>query len=65
VELVVIYELSLLIRHEHHLVHPADQIACRPVCRGGRTLDSNPECHLDPIWQMTANAMGKPVEGRM
>src|SRR5260370_240102 len=67
--LVVIYELSLLIRGEHHPVAirqialPATLFAAVVLWILIQNATWTPAWMHHPIWQMTADALGRPVEG--
>ena len=67
--LVVIYELSLLIRGEHHPVAirkiqwPAALFAAVALWILIQNATWTPDWMHHPIWQMTADALGRPVEG--
>jgi O-antigen ligase len=67
--LVVIYELSLLIRGERHpmaltqIKLPAALFAVVVLWILIQNATWTPDWMHHPIWQMTASAMGKPVEG--
>jgi O-antigen ligase len=67
--LVVIYELSLLIRGERHpvaiaqLKWPAALFAAVVLWVLIQNATWTPDWMHHPIWQMTADALGRPVEG--
>src|SRR5215469_3726774 len=67
--LVVIYELSLLIRGEHHPVAirqikwPAALFAAVVLWILIQNATWTPEWMHHPIWRMTADALDRPVEG--
>jgi O-antigen ligase len=67
--LVVIYELSLLIRGERHPVAirqvkwPAALFAAVVLWVLVQNATWTPASMHHPIWQMTADALGRPVEG--
>jgi O-antigen ligase len=67
--LVVIYELSLLIRGERHpvaiaqLKWPAALFAAVVLWILVQNAIWTPEWMHHPIWRMTADALGRPVEG--
>jgi len=69
--LVVIYELSLLIRGEHHPVAirqialPAALFAAVVLWILIQNATWTPDWMHHPIWQMTADALGRPVEGSL
>jgi O-antigen ligase len=67
--LVAIYELSLLIRREHHPVAirqiklPAGLFVAVVLWILIQNATWTPDWMHHPIWQMTADALGRPVEG--
>jgi O-antigen ligase len=67
--LVVIYELSLLIRRKPHSVAvgqiklPASLLAAVVLWILIQNATWTPDWMHHPIWQMTADALGRPVEG--
>src|SRR5215467_10902262 len=67
--LVVVYELSLLIRGERHPVAvkqikaPAALFAAVVLWILVQNLTWTPDWLHHPIWQMTADALDKPIDG--